>query len=84
MKRLLAGCAVLLISIGLMTGAGMRKFRAYREDVPAEEIVFYDKVLEPSLVEDSTFAGVRRSEITGRLISTYDRTQPKGRRACPT
>jgi len=84
MKRLAVGVAVMLLSVGMVVYALTRDFRAYREDRPAGDLVFFDTINEAALVEDSTFAGVVRSDLTGRLISTYDRSRPKGRPACPT
>jgi hypothetical protein len=84
MKRVLVGSVVLVLSAGMVAYSLAREYRAYREDRPAGDLVFFDTISEAVLVEDSTFAGVMRSEKTGRLISTYDRTQPKGRPACPT
>jgi hypothetical protein len=56
----------------------------YEEDLPADEFALFEEVPEIQLVFDATFSGVQRSLRTGRLITTYDRSQPKGRQACPT
>lgn len=84
MKRLTFGGVACILSAGMILFSLGREFRAYREDVPEDDLVFFDKISEATLVGDSTFAGVIRSELTGRLVSTYDRSQPRGRPACPT
>jgi len=82
--RLFSGCVAILAGLGLIAVSFVRAFPVYDEDLPADETAFYEEIGEFQLVEDSTFSGVRLSKLTGRLITTYDRTQPKGRPACPT
>jgi hypothetical protein len=52
---------------------GMRK--------PPPKIVV-EKISEAQLVIDATFTGVLRKG--DKLVTQYDRSQPAGRRACPT
>ncbi len=42
------------------------------------------RITEKQLNADATFSGVESSRTTGRMLSTYDRSQPPGKRACPT
>jgi len=42
----------------------------------------FETISEVQLVVDATFTGVVRRD--GGLYSTYDRSQPQGKRACPT
>jgi hypothetical protein len=42
------------------------------------------RISEKQLNADATFSGVESSRAKGRLLSTYDRSQPPGKRACPT
>ncbi|MCK5558719.1 MAG: hypothetical protein KAJ01_10085, partial [Candidatus Hydrogenedentes bacterium] len=42
----------------------------------------FHKISERELVEDATFTGVVRKG--NELQSTYDRSEPKGKRLCPT
>jgi len=46
------------------------------------DAVVYYQVGDLGLIIDATFSGVERHD--DRLISTYDRAQGAGRRACPT
>lgn len=41
-------------------------------------------ILEKQLNADATFSGVESSRTNGRMISTYDRSLPPDKRACPT
>jgi hypothetical protein len=84
MKRLLLGLAILALSIVLLGFGLVREFPVYEEDAGEEDLAFYEPVSEVALTEDATFSGVFVSKKTGRLISNYDRSQPHGRKACPT
>jgi hypothetical protein len=42
----------------------------------------FETISEVQLVIDATFTGVARRD--GSLYSTYDRSQPQGKRSCPT
>lgn len=84
MRRFIIAILVGVLSLGLMGASLMRRFPVYEEDVGEDAFVFFEEVSELTLVDDATFAGVIRSTRTGRLITTYDRSQPKSRPACPT
>ena len=45
-------------------------------------LLTFTKISDPQLVEDATFTGVAR--IGAKLYSTYDRSLPRGKKACPT
>ena len=84
MRRLLAGLFMILLSVGMIAVALNRSVPVYDEDVAEDDFAIYDDISEIDLTRDATFGGVIRSASTGRLITTYDRSQPVGRRACPT
>lgn len=42
------------------------------------------RITERQLNADATFSGVESSRTTGKMLSTYDRSRPPGKRACPT
>ncbi len=70
--------ALLFLGIGAFrTHQVVKKTKGRRSLHPPMETIS-----EIQLVEDATFAGVRR--IQGRLMSTYDRSKPRGKRLCPT
>jgi hypothetical protein len=83
-KRLIGGVIVALFSIGMLAAGLLHSVSVYEEDVPEGEFALFEDVREGNLVVDATFSGVVRSKLTGRLITTYDRTQPRDRKACPT
>ena len=84
MKRLLVGCVVVILSLAMIALSFARSFPVYEEDLSADEFAVYEDIPEYELTSDATFAGVRVSSLTGRFITTYDRSQPRGRKACPT
>lgn len=84
MKRLLAGILVLIAGLALMGFSFLRKVPVYDEDLASDEVAFYEETSEIDLTEYATFSGVVRSGTTGRLIINFDRSQPRGRAACPT
>ena len=84
MRRLITGCICLLAGLLLIGGSLLREFPVYDADLPVDQIALFEALSEYQLVAESTFAGVRVSETTHRLITTYDRTQLTGRPACPT
>ena len=45
-------------------------------------LLTFTRLSDRQLVEDATFTGVAR--IGPKLFSTYDRSQPRGKKACPT
>ncbi|MEW6072874.1 MAG: hypothetical protein AB1726_09835 [Planctomycetota bacterium] len=78
---LLAGSAAMIV-IG---SSRTRQIRVENADELAElmaGIAPYEEIGERELLIDATFTGVVRRD--GFLYSTYDRSQPLGKRACPT
>ena len=73
---------VLVVALAFLVVGNARVHKVY--DAEAEEwgLVAFVKISERELIEDATFTGVvRRAE---KLYSTYDRTQPRGKRLCLT
>jgi hypothetical protein len=80
-QRVLAVFA--LLTALLLLGVSVPfKHKVY--DAEAEEfgLVAFTRISERDLTIDATFGGVTRRE--GRLYSTYDRSAPRGKQACPT
>jgi hypothetical protein len=72
----------LVVALAFLVVGNVRVHEVY--DAEAEEwgLVAFVKISERELIEDATFTGVvRKAE---KLYSTYDRTQPRGKRLCPT
>ena len=73
---------VLIAAVILVAAGAGRRHRVY-EAVPDEfGLRIFHRVNEAGLIEDSTFGGVVRRD--GRLLTTYDRAAPRGKRSCPT
>ena len=73
---------VLVVALVFLVVGNVRVHKVY--DAEAEEwgLVAFIKISERQLVEDATFSGVARR--AQKLYSTYDRTQPRGKKVCPT
>jgi len=75
----LGAAAIALIVVGAMRTREVMEF----DEIAAEaEIFIPETISEKDLVIDATFSGVVRRN--GMLLSTYDRSQPRGKQACPT
>lgn len=77
-----AAAALLLLAGAFILVGAIHPRKIY--DAEAEEfgMVAFMKLKGHELVVDATFTGVTRRD--GRLYSTYDRSLPRGKRACPT
>jgi hypothetical protein len=80
-QKVLAAC-VLLAALALMLVSSVRVYKVYDADADDWGMRTFHKIGERELVEDATFTGVIRKG--AELLSTYDRTKPKVKRACPT
>lgn len=72
--------AVVMVAVGAMV-----KYKVYDKTDPdfAEfGLQTFSRVSGYGLVVDATFTGTERVE--DKLLSTYDRSAPRGKRACPT
>ena len=85
----LAGGAVALAAAGAMVLGGVLRTHEVciqGADELAREFELprppYEEISDAQLVIDATFSGVLRRG--ANLYSTYDRSEPAGRRACPT
>jgi hypothetical protein len=78
------GVAIILLLLAcafLLAGAVLRH-KVYDSVADDFGIPAFLRISERQLVIDSTFSGVERKN--GRLYSTYDRSQPRAKRSCPT
>ncbi len=71
-----------LLALSLIAVGAVRAHKIYDPETEEFGIVAFIKVTDKDLVVDTTFGGVTKTD--GRLYSTYDRTQPRGKKACPT
>ncbi len=81
--RLAGGIAAALAFAAVAAGLS-RSHTVY--DKGAAEFGIDDpiRITEKQLNADATFSGVESSRKNGKMLSTYDRSQPPGKRACPT
>ncbi|MBP7829228.1 MAG: hypothetical protein KA248_04850 [Kiritimatiellae bacterium] len=77
-----AGWAVLAAALVLVGVGWLRSHKVYAADSEDYGILVFERIADRQLVVDATFSGVLRRD--GRLFSTYDRSQVRGKQACPT
>ena len=74
--------SALLAVAALLTIGATRHYKVYDQDTEDFGIKTFHRVSDREVVIDATFSGIARVGTT--LYSTYDRTQVRGKRACPT
>jgi len=79
-KALIA--TALVAALTLLVVGMVRVHKVYDADAEEIGLVAFHRISDRQLIVDATFGGVARR--AGKLYSTYDRTQPRGKRACPT
>jgi len=77
-----AAIAGLVIAFGLLLLGFRTSQKIYEPGEDEFGIQVFHKIPDRDLVIDATFSGVLRED--GRLVTTYDRSQGVGKRACPT
>lgn len=82
MLRKVTAVVLLAIAIALMVVGSVRKRKVYDSDAGEFGILTYHRLDDWQLVVETTFTGVARKG--KRLYSTYDKTEPRAKRACPT
>jgi hypothetical protein len=81
-KRKIIAVAVLIVALSLLLAGSIRTHKVYESDTEEFGLLTFYRINEFQMVVDATFHGVVREE--DRLYSTYDRSQPRGKSACPT
>jgi hypothetical protein len=81
-RQHVAAAAALAFGIAGVVAGLHRTHRVYDPEAAEFGILAVKRISERQLLVDATFTGVVRRN--GRLVSTYDRTQPRGKRPCPT
>ena len=73
----------LIVALALLVVGTVRvQHKVYDADAEEIGLVAFHNISYRQLVIDATFGGVARRAY--KLYSTYDRAQPRGKRACPT
>jgi hypothetical protein len=76
---------LLVLAVLFLVLGAVRTYKVYDNDdndFAAFGVLTFNKVSDRHLVEDATFSGVVWKG--DKLYSTYDRMQPRGKKACPT
>ncbi len=81
-NRKIIAVAALIVALALLLAGSIRTHKVYESDTEEFGLLTFYRINEFQMVVDATFHGVAREG--GRLYSTYDRSQPRGKSACPT
>ena len=81
-NRKIIAVAVLIVALALLLAGSIRTHKVYESDTEEFGLLTFYRINEFQMVVDATFHGVARED--DRLYSTYDRSQPRGKSACPT
>ncbi len=81
-NRKVIAVAILIGALALLLAGSIRTHKVYESDTEEFGLLTFYRINELQMVVDATFHGVARED--GRLYSTYDRSQPRGKSACPT
>ena len=74
--------AALVVSLVLLLVGARRQHKVYEAETGEVGLLTVHRISDRQLVVDATFTGVERRG--RRLYSVYDRSQPQGKRSCPT
>lgn len=74
---------ILVLAMLLLAGGMIRSHKVYETEATDFGINLYHRVSDRGLIIDATFSGVDRRD-DGLLYTTYDRSAPPVKRACPT
>lgn len=78
----LAAFVALFVALAFTLVGLARSHKVYEGDEVEFGVLSFRRISERALVTDATFGGVEKRK--ARLYSTYDRSAPAGKRACPT
>ncbi|MBX7256242.1 MAG: hypothetical protein K1Y02_07755 [Candidatus Hydrogenedentes bacterium] len=81
-RERLAAWAVVVLALALLVFGTVHTHQVFDPTVEEFGMVAFMKLPDWQMVIDSTFGGVTRKD--GKLYSTYDRAESRGKRACPT
>ena len=81
LRRFLTGLTTVLALLCVVAGS-RRAVKVYDRDTADFGLAAFRRISDRQLVIDATFSGVLRKGT--KLYSTYDRTQPRGKRTCPS
>jgi len=80
-QKVLAAAA-LIVAMALLIAGSVRQHKVYEPAAEEFGLVAFQRITDRELVIDTTFGGAIRKGL--KLYSTYDRSKPRGKKACPT
>ena len=81
-KERIAAATLIMMALLLLLAGGMRSYKIYDAGSGEFGLLTFTPISDAQLVIDATFSGVER--LGDRLYTTYDRSEPRGKRSCPT
>ena len=81
-KEKITAFLVLFAALAFLVIGAILSHKIYNTDTDDFGMLTYRRISEQQIVIDATFHGVDRRD--GRLFTTYDRSKPRGKLACPT
>ena len=80
--RITSAVVVLLLAVALLAFGMMKNHKVYDADSDDFGMLTFRKISDSNLIVDTTFSGVTRKD--DKLFSTYDRSETRAKRKCPT
>jgi len=74
--------ALLLLALGFLAVGAGRTHQVLSTEVEDFGVPTYERIPDWQMIIDTTFSGVIRDG--AELYSTYDRSQPRSKKKCPT
>ena len=81
-KERIAAAILLTVAVLFLLIGAARSYKVYDRNTETFGLLKFTRISDAELVIDATFSGVERKG--ERLYSTYDRSEPRGKRSCPT
>jgi hypothetical protein len=81
-KEKIAAAVLILAALLLLAVGGTRQHKVFDPATEEFGIIAFERISEGAFIVDTTFGGVRLDQ--DKLYTTYDRSQARGKQACPT
>lgn len=81
-KERIAAAILLSVAALLLIIGGLRTHKIYDSSTEEFGLLSFTRISDADMVIDTTFSGIEKKK--DRLYTTYDRSQPRGKRSCPT
>ena len=81
-KERIAAAVILTVALLFIAAGLAHSHKVYDAEAEDFGLIGFTRVKDYGLVVDATFSGTVNRD--GKLYSTYDRSEPRGKRSCPT